>query len=96
MSPIAPPCTHSQLTVKKADDPALTAAARSFEAIFVRNLISAMRAADLDEDLLGSSASGNFQELADARTADALTARGQFGVAHLLEAQFRPAGAAHG
>lgn len=63
----------------------LAAAAKQFEAIFVRQLIGAMREAKLaEDDLMGSSATESFQNLADARTADALADKGGLGIATML------------
>lgn len=66
----------------------LRAAAEAFEAIFVRQMIGSMRAASLAEDPFASASSGQFRDMADARIADDLAARGQFGVADMLMQQF--------
>ncbi|PZU57309.1 MAG: flagellar biosynthesis protein FlgI [Sphingobium sp.] len=79
----------------KAD---LEKAAKAFEAIFMRQMIGAMRSASLDEGLGDSSATGQFRDMADARTADAMADSGHgFGIAALLLKQFEgrlPASAA--
>lgn len=82
----------STLPAHKATDPALKKVAQQFEAVFVRQMMSTMRQAKLADDVLGSSATDSFQEMADARTADSLAALGQFGIAKLLERQFQPRG----
>jgi peptidoglycan hydrolase FlgJ len=66
----------------------LRAAAEAFEAIFVRQMIGSMRAASLTEDPFASASSGQFRDMADARLADDMASRGQFGVADMLMQQF--------
>jgi peptidoglycan hydrolase FlgJ len=68
-------------------DPALRKAAQGFEAIFMREVIGSMRKARLGEDIFGSSATDQFREMADARTADEMAKMGTFGIAKLLETQ---------
>jgi flagellar protein FlgJ len=68
----------------KAD---LEKAAKAFEAIFMRQMIGAMRQASLDEGLSDSSASLQFRDMADARTADSLAETGGMGIAELLVKQ---------
>ncbi len=67
--------------------PELKAAAKAFEAVFLRQMIASMRSATLGDDLLGSDAGKQFRDLADARTADAMA--GRFGIAELIEAQMK-------
>ncbi|MGE5720959.1 MAG: rod-binding protein [Sphingomonadales bacterium] len=71
-----------------APRPELVTAARAFEAVFVRQLISSMRSAKLGDDILGSSASDQFRDMADARIADAMAEHGSIGIANLLLKQF--------
>jgi peptidoglycan hydrolase FlgJ len=66
----------------------LRAAAQKFEAVILRELIGAMRKGKLADDVFGSSATDNFRELADARTAETMAGLGQFGIAALVEQQF--------
>ena len=66
----------------------LVAAAQAFEAVFLRQMIGSMRQASLGEDVLGSSASDQFREMSDSRLADQMAAKGGFGIAELLVAQF--------
>jgi peptidoglycan hydrolase FlgJ len=66
----------------------LRAAAQKFEAVILRELIGAMRKGKLADDVFGSSATDNFRELADARTAETMASLGQFGIAALVEHQF--------
>ncbi|WP_336959546.1 rod-binding protein [Sphingobium aquiterrae] len=73
---------------KRAIDPALAKVATQFEAIFMRQMIGAMRSASLGEGLTDSSATDQFRDMADARTADSMAATGTFGIAELLMNQF--------
>ena len=66
----------------------LEAAAKAFEAVFVRQMIGSMRQASLGEDLLGSNASDQFREMSDARLADDMAEKGGFGIAKMLLKQF--------
>jgi flagellar protein FlgJ len=75
-------------------DPGLRKAAQQFEAIFLRQMIAGMRQARLSEDVLGSGATDNFVELADARTADSIAALGRFGIADMIEKQLSRRGGA--
>lgn len=71
-----------------ADPDGLKQAAKAFEAIFMRQMISSMRAASLGEDLLGSSASEQFRDMSDARVADNMAENGGLGIATMLLRQF--------
>lgn len=64
----------------------LTETAKQFEAIFLRQMIAAMRAPSLGDDLFGSDASTQFRDMSDAKLADAMA--GKFGIATLLQKQF--------
>jgi flagellar protein FlgJ len=66
----------------------LQKAAQQFEAVFLRQMIGAMRSASLAEGITDSSATQQFQDMADARTADAMAGKGAIGVAELLMQQF--------
>ncbi|RST32261.1 hypothetical protein HMF7854_12365 [Sphingomonas ginkgonis] len=57
-------------------------------------MIGSMRQAKLADDAFGSSATDDFREMADARTADNLAAMGQFGIAQLIERQLAGKGGA--
>ena len=63
----------------------LKGAAHQFEAIFLRQMIAAMRSATLGDELFGSEAANQFRDMADARLADSMA--GKFGIAALLEKQ---------
>ena len=70
-------------------DGSLRKAAEAFEAVILRQLMASMRQAKLGDDIFGSSASDNFREMADAKTADSIASMRQFGIADMVEAQFR-------
>jgi peptidoglycan hydrolase FlgJ len=74
-------------TASTTPDPALKKAAQGFEAVFLREIIGAMRKGKLADDIFGSSATDNFREMADARTADEMSKLGHFGIAGLIEKQ---------
>lgn len=71
-------------------DPSLRKAAEGFEAVMVRQMIASMRKAKLADAMFGSSATDNFRELADAKTAENIAKLGQFGIANLIEKQLSP------
>ena len=70
----------------------LEAAAKSFEAVFMRQMIGSMRQAKLTSDddnpLGGGSAADQFRDLQDAKLADSMVAKGGFGIAQMLSKQF--------
>ncbi|MDF0541009.1 rod-binding protein [Sphingobium sp. H39-3-25] len=80
--------TGTVATGKPAIDPALAKVAQQFEAIFMRQMIGAMRSASLGDGLTDSGASEQFRDMADARTADSMAQTGTFGIAQLLMNQF--------
>lgn len=86
INPVSSSSTTSVGTTP-AIDPALRKAAEGFEAVMLRNMISSMRKAKLADDMFGSSATDNFREMADARTADAMASLRQFGIADMVEKQ---------
>ena len=79
-------------TASTTPDPALKKVAQDFEAVFLREIIGTMRKGKLADDIFGSSATDNFREMADARTADSIAAMRQFGIADMVERQFRGLG----
>jgi flagellar protein FlgJ len=69
----------------------LEAAAKAFEAVFMRQMIGSMRQAKLaDDDLLGGgSAADQFRDLQDSKLADSMVDKGGgFGIAAMLTRQF--------
>lgn len=71
-------------------DPEMAKAAQAFEAIFVRQMIGAMRSASLSEGMFDTGATEQFRDMADARTADNLAQSGAMGIAELLLKQLAP------
>lgn len=70
-----------------ARDPELRKAAEAFEAVILRQMLATMRKAKLGDDIMGSGATDNFREMADARLADNIAGLRQFGIANLVEKQ---------
>jgi len=68
----------------------LEKAAKAFEAVFMRQLMGSMRQGGFGDDLFSNSGVEQFQEMADARTADSLAERGSLGIAEMLLAQLGP------
>jgi flagellar protein FlgJ len=66
------------------DRASLEKAAKAFEAIFMRQMIGAMRSASLGEGITDSAATEQFRDMADSKTADAMAQTGSMGIADLL------------
>ena len=66
----------------------LAQAAKAFEAVFLRQMISSMRSASLGDELFGSAAGEQFRDMSDARLADSMAEGEGFGIAELLRKQF--------
>ena len=66
----------------------LEQAAKQFEAIFLRQMIGTMRSASLGEGMFDSSASDQFRDMADARTADSMAEKSTLGIAEMLLRQY--------
>ncbi|QTD56499.1 rod-binding protein [Parasphingorhabdus cellanae] len=71
------------------DQQKLKQAAQAFEAIFVRNMIGAMRSANLGEDLMGNNGSDQFRTMMDDRIADQMAEHDGLGIADILIAQWK-------
>ena len=85
VSTISPGATPASPASGRA---ALEKVAQQFETVFLRQMIGAMRSASLAEGISDSSATQQFQDMADARTADSMAAKGAMGIAELLIQQF--------
>ena len=74
----------------------LKKAAHAFEAVFLRQMIGSMRSAGLGDGIFDSTATQQFQEMSDAKTADVMAEKGALGIADMLVKQYgaRLAGAA--
>jgi flagellar protein FlgJ len=70
------------------DKASLKKAAHQFEAVFLRQMIGAMRSASLGEGLFDSSATDQFRDMADSKTADSMADKGVLGIAEMLLKQF--------
>ena len=86
MNPVLAPISAPNL---QAADPRekLAAAAKQFEAIFVRQMLSEARKSHVGGDLLGGQAMDTFRQMQDERFADIAAERGSFGLAKMIEAQ---------
>lgn len=71
------------------DSAELRKAAEAFEAVILRQMLASMRQTKLGDDIFGSSATDTFREMGDARMADSIAAMRQFGIADMVEQQFR-------
>lgn len=78
----------SPIAAAPNDRQTLEAVAKQFEAVFLRQMIGSMRSASLGDGLLDSSASDQFRDMSDARTADAMAEKGALGIADMLLKQF--------
>lgn len=65
----------------------LAEAAKHFEAIFARQMLSAARQARFGDDLLGSAGGDTFRQMMDDHFAELLADSGTLGVARAIEAQ---------
>jgi peptidoglycan hydrolase FlgJ len=77
----------SSSALPKMQDPELRKAAEGFEAVFIRQVIGSMRKAQLANEMFGSTATENFREFADAKTAESMAKLGQFGIADMVYRQ---------
>ncbi len=77
---ITPPSANDQDQLGKA--------AQQFEAIFLRQMLSAARATDFGgEDLFGGQGEETFREMRDARFAEVASETGAIGLADVIEKQ---------
>jgi flagellar protein FlgJ len=73
-----------------ADATKLKSAAQAFEAVFLRQMIGSMRSAGLSDGMFDSSATQQFQDMADSKTADGMSGQGVLGIAQMLVKQLSP------
>lgn len=64
----------------------LSGAAKEFEAIFVRQMLSSARQAGFGDELFGSGAVDTFREMQDSKIADMVAQTGTLGLAKQIEA----------
>ena len=81
LGPIVPSTSGS------GDRAALRKAAEGFEAMFVRRMLEAARAADFGDDTDSGGGMGQFTALRDTHLAGIAAQRGAFGIAAAIEAQ---------
>lgn len=72
---------------RRLESGAVHEVARQFEALFLREVLSNVRAGALAKDVLGSDQLETYQEMFDAQLADSLAGGGGIGLARLLEKQ---------
>ena len=70
-----------------ADKAKLKTAAQQFEAVFLRQMIGSMRQASLGDGMFDSQATQQFQDMADSKTADAMSQKGVLHLADVIEKQ---------
>ena len=93
-SPISLANAHAGQAIVSAGAPGATErerlaeAAQQFEAIFVRQMLSAARNADFGgNELFGGHGEDTFREMRDARFAEVAASTGSLGLAATIEAQ---------
>lgn len=90
-SPVSFDSSHAPLPAAPAaggDRARLGEAARQFEAIFLRQMLSAARSTDFGgSELFGGQGEETFREMRDARFAEIASKTGAIGLAASIEAQ---------
>jgi peptidoglycan hydrolase FlgJ len=76
-----------------ADKAKLKSAAQAFEAVFLRQMIGSMRSASLGDGMFDNEATSTFQDMADSKTADAMSKKGVLHIADMLVKQLGPVAA---
>ena len=71
-----------------AEKAQLKEVAKQFEAIFLRQMIGTMRQSGGGEGIFDSSATEQFRDMSDARTADSMAEKGALGIAEMLLRQY--------
>jgi len=89
MIPALSPIPNSARPPASSDEQKLEQAAQAFEAIFMRNMIEAMRQSSLGDDLMGNSGGDQFRDMMDDRLADEMVENNGLGIADLLIAQWK-------
>lgn len=88
MSTILPSLPGMATSPTQTDRQKLSAVAKQFEAIFMRQMLSAARKTDFGGDqLFGSQALGTFNQMQDEHFADVTAQTGALGFASIIEAQ---------
>jgi peptidoglycan hydrolase FlgJ len=68
----------------------LKTAAQQFEAVFLRQMMGSMRQASLGDGMFDNEATQQFQDMADSKTADAMSSKGVLHIADMLVKQLQP------
>ena len=90
MSTIGPALPAMTLSAGASDRDKLAATAKQFEALFMREMLSAARKSDLGgSDLFGSQAMDTFRQMQDEHFADLTAQQGVLGLAQIIEAQMQ-------
>jgi peptidoglycan hydrolase FlgJ len=88
MTPIAPLAPETTLKPALPDQRKdLAAAAKAFEAIFVRQMLAAARKTDFGDSTFDSQAMQTFRQMQDERFAEIASERGSLGLARIIEAR---------
>lgn len=89
MSPVSAPllATGSLSASHGTDRERLAGAATAFEAIFVRQMLSAARQAGFGDSLIGGQGLDTFRAMQDSHFADLASQTGALGLAKQIEAQ---------
>ncbi len=89
MTPVSAPllATGSLSASHGTDRERLASAAKAFEAIFVRQMLSAARQAGFGDSLIGSEGLDTFRSMQDSHFADLTAQTGALGLAKQIEAQ---------
>jgi flagellar protein FlgJ len=83
-----PAATTAAPSTASPDQAKLKKVAQAFEAVFVRQLIGSMRSATDNDGIFDSEATKQFQDMADAKTADAMAQKGALHIADMLVKQY--------
>ena len=86
--PLGPAAAQPGSAQDAARNQQMREAAEAFEAVFLRQMIGAMRQATPGETLFGNQAGEQFRDMQDARLADDMAAKSSFGIAEMLLKQF--------
>ncbi len=84
---LTPAAAVAPAAPQSAERQKLAQAAKQFEAIFVRQMLSSARKADFGGDFLGGQGMDTFRTMQDERFADIAADTGAFGMARMIELQ---------
>ena len=89
MTPVSAPllATRSLSASHGTDRERLASAAKAFEAIFVRQMLSAARQAGFGDSLIGGQGLDTFRSMQDSQFADMTAQTGTLGLAKQIEVQ---------